>query len=214
MNFDDLSARWQQQASPAAPFPGPDSLNSLLTSQGPVAKMRRNAWADIGASLLAGLLVLAGLRLFHSPYLGVLLALLLPLYGGLAYCYVRTLRVLHALRHASSAPAAHIARQLMQLRQLVRLYYASTMLAALVVVGLAGYAAIGWVLPALPAASTGRFLTWLILTVLISVLLTHWITRRYLRHAYGQHLDHLESVLHELREEAADAPEDLLQGNS
>ena len=44
MNFDDLSARWQQQASPAAPFPGPDSLNSLLTSQGPVAKMRRNAY--------------------------------------------------------------------------------------------------------------------------------------------------------------------------
>ena len=209
MDFDQLSRRWQQQLSPPAPQPGPDGLRAQLASRphAPIAQMRRNVWREIGSTLLGGALLLAGLRLAHAPHLGLLLTLLLPLYGGIAYCYFRTLQVLRRLGEAAaSALAGYMARQLGQLRQLVRLYHGATMLVALVVLGLAGYAAVRWVLPVVPAPATTRFLVWFVATALVSYGATHWISRYHLQNFYGQHLDRLEAVLHELRDETGAAP--------
>jgi len=195
MNFDDLSARWQQQVAPlpiGAQLPGP--------AHSPIRLMRRNLWAEIAASLFFGLLVLAALRLAYTPRLAGLVLGLVALYALLATCYVWALRLLQGLRRSSEALSVHLGQQLQQLRQLLRLYYGSAMLAALGCLALGGYAAQAYVLPAMGAAHAGQFMVWFALTAAVSLALTHWLTRFHLRRAYGRHLDHLEETLHELRE--------------
>lgn len=203
MDFNDLSQRWQQQP-PAPNVPSPAALQALLAARPhtPIARMRYNVWFEIGSTLVFGLLVVAGLHLAHAPHLGWLLPGLL-LYGGVGYCYVRALQVLRRLGRATEALASHVAQQLRQLRQFEQLYHYSVMLTTLVVLGLAGYVAIGQVLPVVPAAGKTSFLVWLALTMLVSYGLTHWLSRRHLQNFYGQHLDRLEAVLRELRDETS-----------
>ena len=202
MDFDLLSSRWQQQA-PALPPQGPDDLQALLTGRAktPIAQMRRNVWREIGGTLVfILLLVVVGLRFGYVPHLGVLLAVLV-LYGALAYLHWRTLRVLRELRGATEALVGHVARQLRQLRQLIGLYHASTMLTTLVILGLVSYVAVWQVLPRIPPSATGRFLAWYGLTAVVTYAITHWISRYHLHQFYGQHLDHLETVVRELNDE-------------
>ena len=203
MNIDLLSSQWQQQAPALPPQSGPDALRTLLTgrAQTPVAQMRRNVWREIGGTaVFVLLLAVVGLRLGYLPHLGVLLPVVV-LYGTLAYLHWRTLRVLRELRGATNTLGGHIAGQLRQLRQLMRLYHASTMLTTLVLVGLVSYVTIWQVLPRISPAATGRFLTWYVLTAAVTYGITHWISRYHLQQAYGQHLDRLETVLHELHDE-------------
>ena len=202
MDFDQLSRRWQQQTPPPAAQPGPEALRALLASRAhnPVTQMRRNVCVEIGGTLLFGLL-LAGLLLVQGSHLGLLMALLLPFYGGVAFWYFRTLQVLSRLRAATGALAGYVAQQLRQLRQLVRFYHWSTMLATLVVLSLAGYVTIWHILPGLPAADKTHFLIWFGLTALITYGFMHWLIRYHLQSYYGQHLNHLEAVLRELNDE-------------
>ncbi len=208
MDFDLLSRRWQQQTPPPAAPPSPNDLRALLAGRAhtPVAQMRRNVWVEIGGTLFFGLVLLLVLRRWQAPRLGLLVALLLPFYGGVAYCYFRTLRVLGRLREATGALASHVAKQLQQVRQLVRLYHWATMLATGVLLSLVGYAAIRYVLPGVPAAGQARFLTWFVLTALVTFGFTYWLSRYHLQNYYGQHLDRLETVLGELRDEPPGAP--------
>ena len=199
MDIDLLSSRWQQQtpAQPAANLPAP------LTGPPPtpLAQMRRNVWVEIGTTLAVGILLLLGLYGLRSTHLGRLLTLLLPLYGGIGYCYYRIVRVLRRLRATSGPVAGHVAGQLLQLRQLMRLYYGSTMLSTLAVLGVLVYLAITYGLPHVPPTGRAQFLTWLLLTAAISAGVTHWFCRYHIQNFYGRHLDRLEAVLHELHEE-------------
>lgn len=205
MDIDLLSSRWQAHtpAQPAA------NLHSLPTGppRTPLAQMRRNVWVEIGTTLAVGMLMLLGLYGLRGTHLGRLLALLLPLYGGIGYCYYRLVRVLRSLRATTGTVAGHVARQLKQLRQLMRLYYGSTMLSTLAVLGVLSYLAIAYWLPNVPPTGRTQFLTWLLLTAAISAGLTHWFCRYHIQNFYGQHLDRLEGVLHELQAvEAAQDP--------
>ena len=203
MNFDDLSARWQQQTPALVAPPSPEALRALLSgpSGTPVGQMRRNVWAEVIGSLLFGLLVLAGVRAIDSNFLNRLVLALLPLYAGVAYYYFRTFRVLSQLRGGTGALNSHVAGQLRHLRQLLRLYYWATLLPTLVVLGLMGLG-VRHVLPSVPAAQTTCFLSTVVVSALIGVGLVHWLTRHHLQYAYGQHLDRLEAVLRELGDEA------------
>ena len=199
MDIDLLSNRWQQQttANPAA------NLHASLTGPPPtpLAQMRRNVRVEIGTTLAVGILLLLGLYGLRGTHLGRLLTLLLPLYGGIGYCYYRLVRVLRRLRATTGPVAGHVAGQLQQLRQLMRLYYGSTMLSTLAVLGVLGYLAIAYGLPHVPPTGRAQFLAWLLLTAASSAGLTHWFCRYHIQNFYGQHLDRLETVLHELHEE-------------
>lgn len=198
MDIDLLSSRWQQH-TPAT------NLHAPLTGPAPtpLAQMRRNVGVEIGTTLAMGLVVLLVLYGLRSTHLGRLLALLLPLYGGIGYCYYRLVRVLRGLRATTGTVAGHVAGQLRQLRQLMRLYYGSTMLSTLAVLGVLGYLALAYGLPHVPPTGRVQFLTWLLLTAAISAGVTHWFCRYHIQNFYGQHLDRLEGVLHELQEAAA-----------
>lgn len=204
MNIDLLSAHWQQH-TPAQPTANP---HALLTGRPrtPLAQMRKNVRVEIGTTLVVGIVVLLVLYGLRSTHLGRLLALLLPLYGGIGYCYYRLVRVLGSLRAATGPVSGHVARQLKQLRQLMRLYYGSTMLSTLAVLGVLSYLAIAYVLPHLPPTGRAQFLTWVLLTAAISAGVTHWFCRYHIHNFYGQHLDRLETVLHELYEDLPGTP--------
>lgn len=202
MDFDLLSQSWQQHTPAFTSQSAASNLTQLLGRQGgsPIAQMRKNVWVEIGGTVVFGLLVLTVLFLVNAPRLSFLLLLLSPFYGAVGYCYFRIFQVLRQLGLTTENVAGHVAHQLQQLRQLVRLYYWSTMLTALLLLGWVSYIATQHILPHLPAAATGRLLTWGILTALVSYGLMHWISRYHLQTYYGQHLDRLESVLHELHD--------------
>ena len=88
----------------------------------------------------------------------------------------------------------------------MRLYYGSTMLSTLAVLGVLSYLALAYGLPHVPPTGRVQFLTWLLLTAAISAGFTHWFCRYHIQNFYGQHLDRLEGVLHELHEAADQAP--------
>ncbi|MDQ2773217.1 MAG: hypothetical protein M3Y54_22255 [Bacteroidota bacterium] len=197
MDIDLLSNRWQQHTpAPAAnryaPLAGPRPT--------PLTQMRRNVRVEIWTTLAVGILLLLGLYGLRSTHLGRLLALLLPLYGGIGYCYYRLVQVLRRLRATTGPVAGHVAAQLRQLRQLMRVYYGSTMLSTLAVLGVLGYLTIAYALPHVPPTGRTQFLTWLLLTAAISAGFTHWFCRYHIQNFYGQNLDRLEAVLHELHE--------------
>ena len=201
MDFNDLSRRWQQQ--PAAAAPSPATLQAHLAHRPPtpLGQLRRNVRLEIGTTLVVGVLVVLLLYGLRATHLGRLLALLLPLYGGIGYCYYRLVGVLRGLGTATGAVTGHVARQLGQLRQLLRLYYGTTMLSTLAVLGVLSYLTLVYGLPQVPPTGRAQFLTWLLLTAGVSVGVTHWFCRYHIQNFYGQHLDRLDAVLRELREE-------------
>lgn len=206
MDFDHLSSRWQQQAPLTIPQTAED-FRALLAEQSksPVTQMRQNIWFEIGTTVVVATLVLALLYGIRDTRLGQLLIWLLPLYGGIAYCYFGIVGVLRGLQTATDALASHVARQLRQLRQLMWLYYGATMLSTLAVLGVLSYLAIQYVLPHVPRTGQTKALTWIILTAIISAGVTHWFCRYHIQNFYGQHLDRLEQVLQELKEDEAAA---------
>ncbi|WP_400190404.1 hypothetical protein [Hymenobacter sp. B81] len=208
MNFDDLSRRWQQQATAVSSAPtAAAELQTLLAGpdHSPVAQMRRNAWTDLlGGLLIGGPITGAALAFgwLPSPWLT---AAVLLVAGASGYYYFRKLRLLRALAGPSDPNAAlrgQAARTLGELRRLVNTYYRLNLLLGLVVIGLTLWGVAGHVQAIGPALASGRFWLWLGGTALVSVVLTHFLLRWHLHHSYGRHLIRLETVLRELADEA------------
>ncbi|AWM34935.1 hypothetical protein [Hymenobacter nivis] len=208
MELDDLRASWKQ------PVPVEESatlneaaLMRLLArgSGSPVAKMRRNAWLEIGFVLVC-LAVCLGVAistqdsyyLTSAAWLG-LICLLSGLY------YRRKLAVLRSLGEvAGRAVREHIGQQLQSLRSLVELYYRATIwsVPASLTVSLLFVGGRMVQRFAEPRLATGLGLLGMaygVMGVLLYVLMrraTNW----YLHRLYGQHLDRLEANLRELDE--------------
>jgi hypothetical protein len=208
MELSDLRRGWQRPAP--ADTAGPldaAALTRLLTqsSRGPVAKMRRNAWVEIGvvAAALIGCIAAAviaqeGFYLIMAAWLA-----LICLLSG--FYFRRKLLVLRSLGDVSDgAVREHMVQQVRSLRSLVQLYYRATV----------------WSVPAsftigivfLGVRITQQFrgdkMMWGLVAlgvmyVLAGVLACFGIasaTRSYLQRLYGQHLDRLEASLRELEE--------------
>lgn len=202
MELDDFRESWKQ-STPDGAGPGEAALQTLLAqgSTGPVARMLRNARRESVTTAFS--LGLSTVGLLWASWLQPFWLLLLANSLVMGCYYYQKIRVLRRLGTSTGAFRSHLERQLLSLRSLLRLNYSFTMLTLLVTLSFLLY----WVYTHAPQLFQGDPRTlwqrgvWLVLTVTITCILVHWITRYHLRHLYGQHLDRLEGYLHELQAE-------------
>lgn len=211
MELDDLRRQWQQPNLAETP-PALDNaaLTRLLArgSGSPIAKMRRNAWLEIGFVVvcLVGCIGIAAMArdayyLFSAAWLG-----LICLLSG--FYYHRKLSVLRSLGDVGGrAVREQVAQQLRSLRSLVQLYYRATLwsvpaslMVSIVFVG-------GRMVQTTAGPKLLVSLGVLGLAYVLMGTLTYFgirlATRWYLQRLYGQHLDRLEASLRELGDEAS-----------
>ncbi|SHJ08127.1 hypothetical protein SAMN02745146_2223 [Hymenobacter daecheongensis DSM 21074] len=204
MELDDFRRQWQQQPAPGGAPHNEDALRALLAqcSGTPVARMLHNARTEIIATAVslgigATLVLLVGIQRLQ-PF-GLLLLGTAVLTG---YDYYHKRRLLRELPAATGGLRSHIARQLQSLRGVLRLNYRFTMATLLITIGFL----LTFAYTQLPqlflgdARTLGQRGLWLVLTVLASGLITHWLIRWTLQQQYGRHLDQLETALRELEE--------------
>jgi hypothetical protein len=211
MELDDLRRQWQQPVlAETLPLLDDAALMELLTqgSRSPVAKMRRNAWFEIGTVGVClvgcvGAMVATGDSYYR--FMSAWTALICLLSG---FYFRRKFAVLRRLGDASGgALREHMRQQLHHLRGLVRLYFRATMWSVPVSFGL-GVLFLGG---RIVQKSAGHKLleSLSIMGVVyggVGVLTyfgLRWFTRWYLQRLYGQHLDRLEANLRELSDESA-----------
>ncbi|WP_188815316.1 hypothetical protein [Hymenobacter cavernae] len=168
----------------------------------PLLRIRRNAQYEAAFALLT-LLVAVGVVLFVREAYPRVMALWLALVciGSLYYLYQK-LHTVNLLQPAAKALRQQLAQQVNGLRRLVQIYYRLTMLTLL------GTFGIGFVMQALRSARTEHSLALIgkLAILLVTYGLISWLayrllqrfTRWYLQRVYGQHIDRLESCLHEL----------------
>ena len=206
MELDDLRRQWQRPAPADAPaLLDAAALTDLLARQsgGVVEKLRRNARLElyVNFGLVLGALVLA--ELAHAFWVRVFAWVLVAIGGvciGYLYCKLHLLR---RMDDPAGDLRAHLRRMVGGLRALIRFYYRFT-LAMLPVAGVVNtlMAASGFKrgidLTSLPGLALGLGLV-VVLPALLYLPVAS-VTRRYLQHLYGQHLDRLEASLAELTE--------------
>ncbi|WP_140465013.1 hypothetical protein [Hymenobacter nivis] len=202
MELDDLRRQWQQPTETTAALDAA-ALTRLLARQsdGIIEKLRRSARLELwlNGGVIVGALALAVLA--RPLWLQVCGGLLVAI-GAVCIGYLlRKLRLLHRLDDPAGDLWAHLARLASGLRSLIQFYYWFT-LAMLPVAGL---------LNVLMVLTTARHpiglatvpgvLTVVGLVLLLPALLylpVGSVTKKYLQHLYGQHLDRLEANLREL----------------
>ena len=210
MELDDLRRQWQQPDPAGVPAVNAAQLNSLLKghSDGLVEKMRRNTWFEIVASVL--LTLAAPLLLLHVGPGVIIFRVYTILFEVLAvallYHYYQQLGLLQRMTQTDTAVRTHLGALCEGLRQLLRFYYRVT-LATLPLTLLLN---LGYVVGQ-EFARPGTFRWGLVGLIGGAMLLLGGlaqlglapITRWYLQRLYGQHLDRLETNLHELGDETA-----------
>lgn len=207
MELDDLRQRWQQTAPIEAPPLQKPAFDELLArrSRSPIAKLRRNAWLEIGVVALC-LVGTIGMAAATSDSYYVVMATWIALICLLSGFYFRRkLALLRRLGEAGNGTVReYMKQQLHSLRGLVRLYYRATMWSVPVSLGIAIIAlAVRFEQPLHgPKAWIGlSILGGFFLTFGAALLFSlRYFTRWWLQRLYGQHLDHLESSLRELDE--------------
>lgn len=203
MELDDLRRQWREPEPAKAPAAlTPAQLSALLTRQrgGLVEKMRRNARRE--TILVALLGVGAAVALPFLPELRLLLYAQLLLTAGLLIYAYRMLAVLRRMAETASSVRGHLRQLYDGLRQLLRFYYQLSM-ASGPVMFVAVYAAI--LIPNLLKKHfmTKRLLVLGVIFLLVGIVVQYLIkdvTRWWVQRLYGQHLDRLESQLHELED--------------
>lgn len=206
MELDDLRRQWRQAAPTVAP-PVLDAASVArllaLNSASPVAKMRRNAWVEIGIVLvcLVGCLGVAfTARDTYYMTMAAWLALVCVLSG---VYFRRKLGLLRSLDDASgNAVRQYMQQQLQQLRSLVALYYRATMWSVPVSLGIAMLFIGGRIAQHFTGHKLLVGLGILGACCVVLGIVTYWgmsyFTTWYLQRLYGQHLDRLENLLREL----------------
>ena len=208
MELDDLRRQWQQPPAETPAFDNAALARLLARGSGsPVAKMRRNAWLEMGS--VGGCGVVCGVAVANADdaytrSMAVWL-ILTCLFSSLYFW--RKLRVLHALGDASGAVRARMARQLSSLRALVRLYYHVTLWSLPISFGIGLLYIAGSALQRFTGHKLLVFLGGLGGAYVAAGVLAYFglrsFTTSYLQRLYGQHLDRLEASLHELGDEPA-----------
>jgi hypothetical protein len=199
--FDNLSRSWQQQSLAPTGAPGQWQALRAGDSRSPITRMTRHVWAELIIGSLITIPLLVALFQMPSNLAQGLAAGLTGISGLSLVYYYRQLQLLRQLRHTTDPVRSYAAGHLRQLRGLLRLGHHANLLLTVILVALALYGGLRYVLPVLPPAASSSFLLWFGLTAAASLALVHWLTKVHLRESYGQHLDRLEEVLRELNAE-------------
>lgn len=210
MELDDFRRSWQQSTLAEAP-PAFDAaaLTKLLVrgSRSPVARMRRNAWLEIGFAGVCLLLSVTALFYIREAQGRTLIGWCSCICLLSGFYFQRKLAVLRELSDTSGALREHVARQLASLRGLVRLYFRVTMWSVPVSLGIGLVFTGSQLVQHLTGSRLWTRLGLLGAAYLVAGGLAYftisWFTRWYLQRLYGQHLDRLERYLAELDEHAA-----------
>jgi hypothetical protein len=209
MELDDLRRQWQQPV----PGDGPARLDAAAWAQlvdrgtqNAVAKLRRNAWLELGATVACLLLSCAALFYVEKPRNQVMLVWLIILCLVSVVSYHRLLlRGLQRLGPADATVREHLAQQLAGVRRIIRLSYLSGLWTLPVSFGIGFF----FSLSSITAKYSGTHLFKQVGLLVVSTgiagfmayLLMRWVARKYFQDLYGQHLDRLEANLRELSDE-------------
>ncbi|WP_375437068.1 hypothetical protein [uncultured Hymenobacter sp.] len=208
MELDDLRRQWQQSTPTEAPSVFDATAVARLLARGsraPVAKMRRNAWVEIGVVVVCLAGCVAAAAMGQDPYYLAMVAWLglVCLLSG--FYFRRKLTLLRSLGDASGGAVREYAgQQLHRLRSLVQLYYSATMWSVPMSLGITMLFLGGRIAQQFTGQKLLFSLGVLGLVCGVVGALTYWgmsrFTRWYLQRLYGQHLDRLESLLQELED--------------
>lgn len=211
MELDDLRRQWRLPEPVAPPALTSRDLNALLKGRTSslIEKMRRNAWLEIGLTLVMNLGPLVALALMRKPlyphylFSVLMLVIVVVVLVMLAY-YYRLLGVLKRMLEPATSIQLHLTTLAQGLRQLLRFYYLLTLwMGPMVVALMLGYYT-GAEL-ARPGPMRWGFLAGFAIGMLVSGIPMQlgivYVTRWYLQRLYGRHLDRLEGQLRELSED-------------
>lgn len=211
MELDDLRRHWQQPEPVAPPALTSRDLDALLKGRTstPIEKMRRNAWLEIGLTLMVNLALLVALALMRKPlyphylFSTLMLVIVVVVLIMLAY-YYRLLGVLKRMMEPATSIHRHLTTLAQGLRQLLSFYYRLTLwMGPAVMLLMLGYYT-GAEL-ARPGPMRWSFLASFAMGMLVAGIPMQlgivYGTRWYLQRLYGCHLDRLEGQLRELSED-------------
>ena len=207
MELDDLRRQWQQPDPAASPPVSPAQLGGLLAqdSDSLVEKMRHSARRELVFTIGFTVVAAGVYHWYRQPIVQLQVYLFVPLLGILYYYFYRKLKMLRAMAGAEGHVRGHLQRLCSGLRALLRFYYGLTM----VTVPVAALLSLA-ILVNMEMARPGPFRPKAMLAIggfVLYCLAVGWgisrATRWYLQRLYGRHLDHLETNLHELRDEPA-----------
>ncbi|UOG76030.1 hypothetical protein MTX78_05370 [Hymenobacter tibetensis] len=206
MELDDFRRGWKQPTATEAPV-GLDTatLAKMLAraSKNPMAKMRRNVWIEIGTVVVCLAGCTGAATTSRDPYylaMAAWLALICLLSG---FYFRRKLTLLRGIGDASGgAVREYVGHQLHQLRSLMKLYYRATMWSVPMSFGITLLFLGGRITQQVAGQKLLFGLGVLGFVVGLLAALTYFgmsrFTKWWLQRLYGQHLDRLETVLHDL----------------
>jgi hypothetical protein len=210
MELDDLRRQWQQPV----PNDGPARLDAAAWaqlvargSQSAVAKLRRNARLELGATVTFLLLSCAALFYVEKAEHQAMLWWLIILCLGSVVSYHRLLlRGLQRLGAADATVREHLAQQLAGVRHIMRLSYRSSLWTLPVSFGIGFFFSLSRIMARYSGTQllkqVGLLLLGTAIAGFLAYLLVRLVARRYFQDLYGQHLDRIEASLRELRDES------------
>jgi hypothetical protein len=204
MELDDLRRQWRQTEAADPPLSS-TQVDQLLTqrSEGLVEKMRRNARYETVFTVAVALATPVCYALTDNPFYKVQAVFMLLLALGMLGYYIRKLGMLRQMTRTDGDVRGNLQQLCAGLRNMLRFIYRLTLATGpLTLLLLYGFF-VGKEL-ARPAEVRADLLLKTGAEMLAFGVLLHWglvyLTRWYLARLYGQHLDRLESYLHELDE--------------
>jgi len=174
----------------------------MKSDQNPISRMRRNAWWELGFTLIVLVASSVGLLYVKSVETRTMLVwlILISLVSLVSY-HRHMLSSIRGLSEVGATIHAHIAQRVTDVRQLMEASYRSSVWVLCITFGIVLTFAL---YKALTKYSGRLMLVQLVgvgLVCVIAVVISYF-TRRFARQVlhdlYGRHLDHLEAVLREL----------------
>jgi len=174
----------------------------MKADQNPIGRMRRNAWWELGFTLVLLVASMVGLLYVKSIETRAMLVwlILISLVSLVSY-HRHMLKGIQGLSEVGATIHAHIAQRVVDIRQIMEASYRSSIWVLFITFGIV----LAFALYKALTQYSGRLLLVQLVGVglgcMIAVLISYF-TRRFARQVlqdlYGRHLDRLEAALREL----------------
>ena len=208
MELDDLRKGWKQPAADSPAALNATALDQLLRrgTQNFVAKLWRNAWAELVFTV--AVLLLSGVALLYAEKMELrvmLIWLVVLCFISIVSYHRQLLTGIRGLGRVEATVREHVALHLDGLRKTMRRSYQSALLTLPVTFGIGFFFSLHRIVATYSGGALWRQLGLLAVGTGIAgvcaYFLVRWLGRRLLQDLYGRHLDRLEASLRELGDE-------------
>lgn len=209
MDLDNLRRRWQEQSTHTPPVSLTEQkLRAMLTNQteGPIARMRRNATRDLRI-----LLLLLSLNIFNVINLmkrhgaaevrALFVALLVLMMAFVAWNTVAKLRIIKQLQSDSGAVYLHLRSQLQRIRRLIRLHRYAVVVFLTSLATISAYSQRNKLVHNVFTDAIDWPTTILVVAVVAMIILLLFVGQHRQQRRYGKYLDQMDAALRELEDE-------------